>query len=194
MQLGNCCEGCAKGGACEGATMGNLSYDATPFDAYNNAQQPMAWNKYPAGDEFVYSDSLGRGGATQLRYAETAQGSSALPGMPETGSGGEWRRQLGDLGQPQNDEPPIPTLPHPPPCGPNEQEVFGQCFPVVPGQLPPGTTPPVGVLTEQQCAQREQLAFDKGRAEERTHIVTTAAITAVVSGLVGVGIGYVFRR
>lgn len=190
MQLGDCCESCAHGGACEGAQLGDLDYDAVPFDQYNNAQQPMKWNKYPPASPFVYGNSTGRGGATQLRYAQTPQGSSAMMGDPQTGSGQLWQRQLGQLAQ-------APNVGHAPPCAEEgEQELFGWCFPETLPTAPPGTAPPQlpGVMTEEQCAAREKLAFDKGRSEERANIVTTAAITAVVSGLVGVGIGYIFRR
>lgn len=183
----------------------DLIYDGLPLDDENNAAQLMAWNRYAA--PFVYGDSLGRGGATQLRYAQTAQGSSALPGDADTGSGGAWRRQLGDLGQvdipagmicPEGTAWDFNTFK----CQP------GDLDPVLPGgfpppggqppppgtlpQIPPGTLP--GVVTEQQCAQREAAAFAAGRDEERGNIIRTAAITAVVSGVVGIGLGYIFGR
>ena len=178
-----------------GEVPSDLMYDAVPFDAHQNQQQPMAWNRYPQGQPLVYADQLGRGGATQLRYAQTPQGSSAMMGDDDTGSGQLWQRQLGQIPgvgeavcppgtsfdfntlkcEPGGLDPVIPG--GPPPGGP-------------PGQIPPG----LPLVTEEQCKAREAAAFNRGVQEERAKIVTTAVITSVVSGLVGVGIGYVFGR
>jgi len=154
-----------------------LSYDATPFDGYNNSRQRMAWNRYAPGSRFVYSDSLGRGGATQLRYAQTPRGSSAMMGDEPTGSGQLWQRQLGELPG------------HAPPCAVGEQEVYGWCWPV-------DEAPPVGVpvVTEQQCQEREAAAHTAGRRAERSAVVATAAVTALVSGVVGAALAGLLRR
>lgn len=181
--------------------MGDLSYDDVPFDAYNNEQQPMVWGDYE--EPFIYADDLGPGGATGPRYAQTAASSPELPGD------GYWRRQLGQVtdGEPSEDFelPEIPTS-----CPPGtvfnistfkceEIDKIPGAPPGTPPGLPaiPGTPPgelPTGLVTEQACAAREQAAYNEGRTDERGNIVTTAAITAVVSGLVGVGIGYIFGR
>lgn len=81
------------------------------------------------------------------------------------------------------------------------QAATGECVPAPGtfpggGQLPPGTAPPQlpGVVTEQQCAAREALAFDAGKSEESRNVVKTAAVSAAVSAAVGFGLGYLLLR
>lgn len=219
--LGSCCASCAQGGACESDCrptehderfLGELwehtrvpmprtasallpgaggtrdadpfiPYDAAPFDDYNQRAQPMSWNRYEQ-TPFVYNDPLTRGGATGLRYAQTCEGSSAMPGMEPTGSGGHWRRQLGELGDVPFFCPPgsswnLSTLSCEPDDGTNGG---GGGF-----ELPPG------IVTEQECAAREKAAADEARDDARSEIITTTAIAAVVSGVIGWGLGKVLK-
>jgi len=123
---------------------------------------PVAWGHY--GVPFVYADSLGPGGATQSRYAA-------------------WMgRQLGQLppGGVETECP--PGWPQGVPC-------------IIPTQLPGQATPPtlpvpgVPIVTEAEAARREKAAFDKGRREEQTAVIKTAAVSAAVSALVGIALG-----
>lgn len=107
------------------------------------------------------------------------------------------------------------VTPLPQPCmlpdgsGVGVQQPDGSCAPfVVPGELPmpgapavPGLPPAVpgvpqlpapgaipGVVTEQECVRREGAAA----ADEEAKVIKYAAITAVVSGIVGLALGKVF--
>ena len=149
----------------------HLTYDAVPFDVYNNGEQWMEWGQYV--DPYIYADPLGGGGATELRYAQTAAASPALPGDAY------WRRQLGQVPT----EPPELTTDGVCPAGTTFDFLSLKCqpgdiaptlppgtdiptgVPPLPG-LPPGTTPPAGLpVTEQQCQAREDTAFQNGVAQ-----------------------------
>jgi hypothetical protein len=126
-----------------------------------NAQQPMTWGAY------------GPGGANHLRLAQTI------------GDGHGWTKQLGQL----DDGEPIDWG-----CPPGEEWNFstlscvpiGGVGPVGPKGPPPWNVPPGGipVVTEDECRAREKAAADKAQGS----LIVTTAITAVVSGLVGIAL------
>ena len=50
-------------------------------------------------------------------------------------------------------------------------------------------SPAMPIVTEQQAAEREAAAFERGRREEQGSVIKTAAISAAVSAVVGIVIG-----
>lgn len=67
----------------------------------------------------------------------------------------------------------------------------------IPGQPSPGTTPNIptvpGMVTEQQCVAREAQAAAQAKRAEESNVFKYAAISAVASGIVGIGLGYLFK-
>lgn len=65
------------------------------------------------------------------------------------------------------------------------------------GQAPPGIPAPLPgpavIITEDEARRREAEAFERGADAERANLITYSVIGAVASGLVGVGLGYLFR-
>lgn len=160
----SCCGACDLGYPCDG-----IPYDAVPLDYELNTIAPMSWGY------------AGAGGANHLRLAQTI------------GTNG-WTKQLGELGQPYGFD--VPGT-----CPPGQEWNLStlSCQPIDPTQPPPELPPPPGVpgglpvVTEQQCAARESAAYAKGKDDERGKLIITTAITAVVSGVIGVAIAKVFR-
>lgn len=63
----------------------------------------------------------------------------------------------------------------------------------VPGQPKPGLPSGIpGTVTEQQCVSREAAAAAAARTAEENKIVKYAAITGVVSGVIGIALGKIF--
>lgn len=172
---------------------------------------PVEWGCYSA--PYVYADSMGPGGATGRRYAQTMNDG----GRPLAGT--HWHEDMGDcsylghgggLGQLGDELPPggVEDQPCPPgwpegiPCVLNP-EIPPGTFPTLPGVPLPGTSPtipgapaptvPTVVVTEEEARRREDEAFARGKEAERSSLIMYTGISAVVSGLVGIALGKVFK-
>lgn len=89
-------------------------------------------------------------------------------------------------------EPIIPTqeefcakYPYFPGCGSGGTGGGGTGLPSLPPELP-------GMVTTEECAAREEQAYDRGRSAERSSLILPAVITAAVTGVVGVALGRIF--
>jgi hypothetical protein len=161
---------------------------------------------------YVYVDPLGPGGATAARMAT------------KIGDNEGWRKQLGQLAppagfpcpegqqfdmstwqcvpipaQPPGYEPPGDIIPpggvEPQACTIQDYMPGGRCAPGAPGfpgAPPPGTPAPPAPICHTDADV--QVAYQKGKTAARAEVVTTTVITAGITAVVGIGVGWLLGR